>query len=122
MLIVLAVIALFLLGGYLATGKRKRLQAADFSDHVRASDQALEQARAADKGWDREALEVAARSALASERPGQAFDHLLLVLVDDKPGKDEDQAHFMAIGGGEGARVVLARRGDSWALERVEAS
>jgi hypothetical protein len=44
-----------------------------------------------------------------------------LVLVDDRPGKDEDRAHYVAVDeGGEEARVVLARQGDHWAAERVD--
>ncbi len=121
-IIVFVVVDLFVLGGYLATRKRDRLQASHFDADVAAADQALELARADDRGWDQALLEAAARRALEAERPGESFEHLMLVLVDDQPGKDEDKAHFMAIGDGSGARVVLARQGDHWSLDRVEAA
>jgi hypothetical protein len=66
-------------------------------------------------------MSVAARAALAEARPGRTFDELLLVLVDDKPGVDEDRAHFVALhDNDEEARVVLARRGDRWVAESVD--
>lgn len=118
----LVVVALFVLGGYLATRKRDRLQASHFEADVAAADQALELARADDRGWDQGILEATARRALEQHRPGEAFDHLMLVLVDDQPGTDEDKAHFMAIGDGAGARVVLHRQGEAWGVDRVEAA
>jgi hypothetical protein len=42
-----------------------------------------------------------------------------LVLVDDRPGVAEDRAHFVAAGGGEDVRVILARRDDGWIAEHV---
>jgi hypothetical protein len=54
-------------------------------------------------------------------RPDWSPRDLFLVLVDDKPGIDEDRAHFVAVGeAGDQARVVLARHGDLWVAERVE--
>jgi hypothetical protein len=88
---------------------------------VAAADQALEQARAEDRGWDRELLEAAARAALEEQRPGVAFRELHLVLVDDRPGVEEDRAHVVAVSDGAEARVVLARGADgAWACERIE--
>jgi hypothetical protein len=119
-LIVVAVVAAALaVGGYLATRKRSAADV-DYSRHVAAADQALQRARAADKGWDRPALEAAAASALRDHRPGFSFDELHLVLVDDRPGITEDRAHFAAVGEDGQARVVLVRGADGWAPERVE--
>jgi hypothetical protein len=42
------------------------------------------------------------------------------VLVDDRPGIEEDRAHFVAVGPDGRARVILAREGDRWIAERVE--
>src|SRR5215211_9407104 len=113
-------VALVFLGGVLGARRRDRRRAARFADHVAAADQALQQARAADRGWDRGVMEEAARSALREQRPAFDFDQLHLVLVDDQPGVEEDRAHFMALGADGQARVVLARAGEHWGAESVE--
>jgi hypothetical protein len=120
-LIVLGVIVLlFAIGGAVAVAKRSRSQDATFAEHVEAADSALEQARALDKGWQRDVMEEAATAALAESRPGWTYDNLHLVLVDDRPGVSEDRAHFMAVGAEGATRVILARDGDRWIAERVE--
>jgi hypothetical protein len=120
-LIVIGVIlVLFVIGGILGAGARSRHQAGTYAEHVAAADQALEHARASDRGWDRDTMEEAATAALAEARPGWGFDSLQLVLVDDRPGVEEDRAHFVAMGREGEARVVLAREGDRWVAERVE--
>src|SRR3954447_9607787 len=119
-LIVLAVlfIVLFVLG-YLAS--RRRLAGQDFAADVAAADRALEQARAEDRGWNRQLLDEAARRALGTERPAVDWNSLELGLVDDRPGVEEDRAHLMAVGPDESGRVVLAREPDGrWVAERVE--
>ena len=120
-LIVLGVILiLFFIGGVLAVGARSRRQAGTYAEHVAAADSALEQARAADKGWHRDTMEAAAREAVAQSRPGWTFDDLHLVFVDDRPGVAEDRAHFVAVGTDGECRVILARQDDRWVAERVE--
>jgi hypothetical protein len=120
-LIVLAgLVLLLLVGGFVATRRYVAQNEVEIASNIAEADRALEQARAADKGWDRALLEAAARGALQESRPGWAFDHLALVLVDDRPGIEQDRAHFMASGGGDSARVILARSGDGWALEGIE--
>jgi len=122
-IVLIALAALLLLvfvGGFLGARLRDRRRAARFADHVAAADQALQQARAADRGWDRGVMEEAARSALREQRPAFDFDQLHLVLVDDQPGVEEDRAHFMALGADGQARVVLARAGEHWGAESVE--
>ena len=107
--------------GFLGARARDRRRAGTWKRNIAEADAALEEARASDRGWDREAMSVAARAALAEARPGMPFDELLLVLVDDRPGIDEDRAHFVALhGSDEVARVVLARRGDRWVAENVD--
>jgi hypothetical protein len=119
-LIVLGVLfLLFFIGGLLGVRARGRRQAATFTDHVRAADEALERARAQDKGWDRDRMEGVARAAIADRRPGWTYDDLQLVLVDDRPGVEEDRAHFVAMGADDQVRVILARQGDTWVLEQV---
>ena len=119
-LIVLAVILLLLfIGGFAYS--RRRLQEPGFHQHVRRADQMLEQARANDRGWDRDLLEAAARSALAADRANFPVDELHLVLVDDRPGVEEDRAHMLAVGDSGEARVVLTRDpAGNWVLDRIE--
>ena len=115
-----AIVVLFAIGGAIAVVRRSRAQDATFAQHVEAADSALEQARALDKGWQRDTMEEAARAAVAESRPGWTYDDLHLVLVDDRPGVDEDRAQFMAVGPDGQARIILAREGDRWVAERVE--
>ena len=118
---VAAVIAVFLVLGFIATRARDRRQAGTWEEAVRSADAALAQAAATDRGWHREAMESAARAALEEHRPGWRYRDLHLVLVDDRPGIEEDRAQFMAIGDdGDEAAVLLAREGDRWSAERVD--
>jgi hypothetical protein len=120
-LIVVAVIVLvFFLGGIAGSARRARLHQAEYQRHLAEADRALEQARAADKGWDRGLMEEVARRAIAGERAGWSYDSLDLVLVDDRPGVTEDRAHFLARGADGEARVVLTRRDEGWVADRVE--
>jgi hypothetical protein len=118
--IVVGVLAiLFFIGGLLVVRARSRREADTFHEHVREADVALEQARALDRGWHRDTMEAVARSAVADARPGWSYDDLHLVLVDDRPGTEEDRAHFVAMGADDQVRVILARQGDAWVLEQV---
>lgn len=119
MLIVLGALAVvFFVGGYLAA--RRRRVSPEFERHLREVDAKLEQARAADRGWDRELLEGAARSALAEQRPGWEPEDLHLVLVDDRPGVTADRAEMIAEKGGERVHVSLVRDESGWSADRVE--
>ena len=121
-LIVLGVIVLIaLVLGFLGIRARDRRQAGTFEAEVRAADAALAHAAALDRGWHRETMENAARAALSESRPEWQFGPLLLVLVDDRPGIEEDRAHFVAVGdAGDETRVVLSRQGDRWVAERID--
>ena len=121
-LIVLGVIVLIaLVLGFLGTRARDRQQAGTWEASVRSADAALAQAAATDRGWHRETMEQAARAALEELRPDWLARDLFLVLVDDRPGIDEDRAQFVAVAdGGDEARVVLARQGDLWVVESVD--
>ena len=114
-----AAIALLLIGGILGARRRDRRRAPAYAEHLRQADEALEQARAADRGWDRDVMERVAREALGREHPGVEFDRIELVLVDDRPGVEEDRAHFDAVEGQRRVRVVMARSGEGWAPEHV---
>jgi|SRR5512132_3807613 hypothetical protein len=121
-LIVLGVIVLIaLVLGILGTRARDRRQAPTFDERVRAADAALAQAAALDRGWHRGSMEDAARAALSESRPEWTYGPLLLVLVDDRPGIEEDRAHFVAVGdAGDETRVVLSRQGGRWVAERID--
>jgi hypothetical protein len=119
-LIIVGAILVVLFTGGLVMAQRRRNRPG-WEEHIAAADQALEQARAADRGWDRELLHDAARRALAAEHPGFEPASLDLVLVDDRPGVHEDRAHVMAAGPDKNVRVVLARGADgAWGVERLD--
>jgi hypothetical protein len=119
LIVVGVILVLMFIGGLVVA--RRRLDDPDYYRHLDQAEQALEQARASDRGWDRDLLHAAARSALDSERPGKSWPSLELVLVEDRPGVEEDRAHMMASGPDGRARVVLMRRPDGeWVHERVE--
>ncbi len=115
------VVAIALLLGYLGIRARNRRLAPVWERDVAAADAELEQARAGDRGWERDVMVRAAQRALDEQRPGWSYHNLHLVLVDDRPGKDDDRAHFVAVDEHDKvARVVLGRRGDQWTAESVE--
>jgi hypothetical protein len=120
LIVVAVVILLVFIGGLIAVRRRDLAQAGVWEQHVREADAALEQARAADRGWHRETMVEVARAALRERAPEHADDELHLILVDDQPGTDEDRAHFVAVGPDKHVRVVLARTGDRWTAERIE--
>jgi hypothetical protein len=64
-------------------------------------------------------MERVVREALDAEAPELSYEHLELVLVDDRPGVHEDRAHFEAVAGGRRTRVVLARSDGGWVAEGV---
>jgi hypothetical protein len=119
-LVIIGVLAIvFFIGGLVVVRRRRRDPAIE--EHIKRADRALEQARAEDRGWERELLDEAARRALETERPGFAFERLDLVLVDDRPGVEEDRAHLLAHGGEDSATVVLMRDAEGrWSAERID--
>lgn len=119
LIVLVAIILVFLAGGYVVA--KRRANRPGWEDDVRAADHALEQARAADRGWDRELIEAAARRALGEQRPGFEPDSLHLILVDDRPGVEEDRAHLMAAGPQDRVRLVLVRdAAGEWGVERLD--
>ena len=107
--------------GFLGARARDRGQAGTWEAHVRSADAALAQAAVRGRGWQRDVMETAARAALTESRPGWSYGDLHLVLVDDRPGVDEDRAHFVAVADdGAEERVVLARQGDRWVADKTD--
>jgi hypothetical protein len=120
LIVVLVIVVVLAIGGTVASRRRDDRRAPGYRRHLLEADEALERARAEDKGWDREILDGAARSALERERPGWAYDELHLILVEDREGVEEDRAHLVALAGDSEARVILRRRDGSWDAERVD--
>ena len=119
LIVVVAILAVFFVGGYLAA--RRRANRPETAEHIRAADQALEQARATDRGWDRDLITGAAGEAIRAQKPGFEWERIDLVLVDDRPGVAEDRAHVVAAGPDGSARVILARReGGEWFAEQID--
>ena len=112
-----ALVALFFVGGLIGRRRHDKQLAPDYLRHIAEADNALEQARAEDRGWDRAEMETLARQALESAHPGTTFERLHLVLVDDQPGVQEDRAHFEAWQGDRSVRVVLTRSDAGWAAD-----
>jgi hypothetical protein len=121
LIVVAAIVLIAAVLGFLGVRARDRRQESSWDAHVRAADAALADAAATDRGWQREVMEEVARGALAASRPDWGYGALHLVLVDDRPGVEEDRAHFVAVAddGGE-TRVILSRQGDRWIADIVE--
>jgi cell division protein FtsB len=119
-LAVVGVLLLLALGGGIANARRRRALAERFGPQIRAADQALAEAHASDKGWDRDALEAAARRELERARPGEVVRELVLVQVIDKPGQEEDQAVFRVAAADRDAVLTLGRAGDGWVLAGLD--
>ena len=120
LLVVVAALALLFFGGLVVSNRRRHRNRTTDVHHIEEADRALERARAADRGWDRERLDRAARAALNAERPGETYGELQLVLVDDRPGVSEDRAHLVASSDDGVARIVLRRRNDDWEVETLD--
>lgn len=123
-LAVILIAAGFLVGCLLLAGTvvvRRRMERGQpaYAEHLAAADHALEAARASDRGWDRDVMEDVARAALNEQRPDWEFRTLELVLVDDRPGIEEDRAHFEASDGDRQVVVVLARGERGWTAGEI---
>jgi hypothetical protein len=114
----LLVLAL-LVGGLVAMRRYTEAHEDEYRQHLAAADQALEAARAADRGWDRQVMEDVARTALDKTHPGWDSRSLDLVLVDDQPGIERDRAQFEASDGDKQLRVVLTRGESGWTADEV---
>jgi hypothetical protein len=116
LIVVAGLIALLVIGGLIASNRRRRADETALRAELQAANEALAQAHAQDKGWDRAALEQAVREAFA-RRSGAEVRDLHLVQVVDRPGTEEDQAVFRVVTDHGAEYVHLHRRGDRWAAE-----
>ena len=113
LIVVVAVLVLLIVGGVVANARRTRDEAGDLRATLRDADHALAQARADDHGWERTALEAAAREAFAARSPADVRELQLLKVVD-RPGTEDDQALFRVITDAGAEEILLARHGDEW--------
>jgi hypothetical protein len=121
LIVVLCVLVLlvivFAIAGDLWNRRHRARTAEELVARVSAADHALSDAVAADHGWDRALLEAAAREAFVRQHPALAGMDPVLVLVDDRPGTDEDRAVFEILEGGRRHAITLLRTGDRWNAE-----
>ena len=106
-------VVLLIVGGLIANARRARGGEDELRVALREADRALAAARAVDRGWDREAMEAAARAAFAARSPAEVGE-LLLMQVIDRPGTEEDQALFRVVTDAGSEEILLVRQGDAW--------
>jgi hypothetical protein len=119
-LAILGVLLVLALAGAVAASRRNRAQEVGMQESLTAVDRQLAAALAADRGWERGALEQAARSEFAKHRPDVEVTALELLQVVDEPGTDEDLAVFRVDADGSRSRVTLGRREGAWYGAAVE--
>jgi type II secretory pathway pseudopilin PulG len=122
---VVAVLLLLALGGAVANLRRRRRQEPELRAHLDELNRQLAVAHAADRGWERRALEAAARRAVSERRPSAEIRDLELIHVVDRPGTEEDKAVFRVTVADRGAparqaTLTLGRRDGHWVGERLE--
>lgn len=119
-LVLLGVLLLLaILGGAMAS-QRNRRGAAAFEQSLAAVDRQLAAAVAADHGWERGALEAAARAEYGQRRSGATIAELDLVGIVDEPGTDQDMAIFRVVAAGTTSRLTLGRRDGAWYAVALE--
>jgi hypothetical protein len=115
--LIILILALLLLaiGGYFARKRQLARSRPAFERSLEQVNRDLAAAAAADRGWDRDTLEAAARRIYSEERGGAEPPDLTLIEVLDRPGTDEDQAVFRC--GTE--TLTLGRRDGEWVHESL---
>jgi hypothetical protein len=111
--IVVVLLLLLIVGGLVASTRRHHAESGDLHAMLQEADRALALARAEDRGWERAALEAAAREAFAARSLAEVRE-LMLVQVVDRPGTEEDQALFRVVTDAGSEEILLVRQGDAW--------
>jgi hypothetical protein len=114
-----ALVIVLAVGG--AYGRRRQLERTRgrFDTNLAQVNEDLAAAHAEDRGWAREGLEAAARTAYASQRDGAEPTELMLVQIVDRPGTEDDKAVFHVSSGGRDEQLTLGRQGGEWVLEKL---
>ena len=113
LIIVIVVLILLAAGGILARSQQLKRSRPAFERNLAQVERDLVAAAAADRGWDRERLEAAARR-IGTEQLGSEPEELTLIEVLDRPGTDQDEAVFELRTAGQRHRLVLGRRDGDW--------
>ena len=113
LIIVIVVLILLAAGGILARSQQLKRSRPAFERNLAQVERDLVTAAAADRGWNREHLEAAARR-IGSEQLGSEPEELTLIEVLDRPGTDQDEAVFDVRAGGKRHRLVLGRKDGDW--------
>jgi type II secretory pathway pseudopilin PulG len=120
-LVVLGALLLLAIIGAAMASRRNALGAIAFEQSLAAVDRQLAAAVAADRGWERGALEASARSAFAEQRPDTRVAELELVQIVDERGTDQDLAVFVVVAAdGAESRLTLGRRDGAWYAAALE--
>jgi len=114
LIVIGVVLVILIVGGLIANARRTREGEGALRAELEQANRALAIAHAQDKGWEREALERAAREAFA-QRSDATVRELELVQVIDRPGIDEDQAVFRVITDAGNESLRLDRHEGGWA-------
>ena len=115
LIILLVVVIILAAGGYMAMTRRTRGRDAALRRELAQAEDALAQAHALDKGWDRATLEAAARACAADRFGDDVVGTPQLVQVIDRPGVDADEAVFRVEStDGREHRITLGRAGGEW--------
>jgi hypothetical protein len=113
-IVVAVLVVVFLVGGIIAAQRRSRASEGHLLADVAAANEQLAQARAQDRGWDRDTIDTAARAAHLEAHPGAQIRAVHLVQVMDRPGTEDDEA-VLHIDDDTGQHTVrLGRHGDDW--------
>jgi type II secretory pathway pseudopilin PulG len=115
--VLVILVVVFAVGGWRVATRRASAREHALLEDLNEVEQALAQAHAMDKGWDRELLESAAREAVFERFGSQPVSALDLVQVVDRPGTDADQAVFrVETADGQEHRITLGRAGGEWGV------
>ena len=118
LLVLAAVVLLLAAGGYVAMGRRTGARDAGLRRELEDAERAFAQARAQDRGWDRDTLAEAAQQAALARFGDATVGPPLLIQVLDRPGTDADQAIFhVRTADGTEHRITLGRSGGEWGAQ-----